>query len=409
MPILLPEDLALPLPTMYRVRQKFSDMRLEDVEGEILRQMSKPQIQQKIKPGQRIAVAVGSRGIKNLFPIVQGVVESLKAAGASPFIVSAMGSHGGACAQGQRQVLEGYGITQEALGVPMEIGMETVELGRTPKGIPVHFDAAAYGADGIVVINRVKLHTDFVGALQSGLCKMMVIGMGNHQGCSAIHEEDPAEFAQILEDAATIIMERAPISLGVAIMENAFDQTLSVEVVPVEDILRREKELVKLTVENMPFIRIQSTDVLVCEEIGKDVSGAGFDPNILGRSTVLTEQRLHVPDFQKMVLLSMTPASHGNGIGVGLFDIVTREVADHLSLEEMYANAIACKCIDDVKIPLTVEDEEQAIRVAVKVCRDVDRDKLKIVKIKNTLELEYIQVSEALLDEVRENPMLELA
>ncbi len=406
MPILLQEDLNKELPKMYKVKQIFSAERLENISENVLSQLDKPEIKGKIKSGQKVAVAVGSRGIKNLFEIVKCTIEQIKLMGAEPFIVSAMGSHGGATEKGQAEVLAGYGITKEALGVEIITSLDTVNLGTTPKGIDVHFDTAAYNSDAIVIINRVKLHTDFVGKLQSGLCKMMVIGLGNHKGCSAIHEEDPEDFAEIIEQASNIIMEKAPITFGVAIMENAYDDTMLIEAIPVEKINEREKELVKLVVENMPFIRISEADVLVCSEIGKDISGAGFDPNILGRSPLLKAERLHIPKFQKMVLTDITEVSHGNGIGVGLFDVITQKVADNLSHEDMYANAIACKSIDDVKIPLTVPDEEYAIRVALKVCKNINKDNPKIIKIPNTLHLEYIEVSEALLEEVRLNENL---
>lgn len=404
MPILLPEDTQYPLPKLYPVEQHFSKERLEDVVATTREQLNA--LPPLFQPGQQVAVAVGSRGIQNLVPIVSTTLAWLEEQQVKPFLVSAMGSHGGGTQEGQQEVLANYGITAEALGVPVITTLDTVELGKTPSGTPVHFDAAALKADHIVVINRIKLHTDFVGDLQSGLCKMMVIGLGNHRGCTAIHEEDPDCFAQILEDAATLILNRAPIAFGIAIMENSYDQTQLVEAIPKDNIITREKELVKLALDSMPFLRLSQADVLICEEIGKDISGAGFDPNILGRSAVLKTFRLPLPKIQKMVLHDVTPSSHGNGIGVGFFDVITQKVADQLELEEMYANAIACKCIEDVKIPLTVADEDQALRVAIKTCRNVTPETVKIVRIKNTLELQYIQVSQSLLEEVAENPNL---
>lgn len=406
MPILLPEDTTYPLPTLYKVEQHFPKEHLEDIEKETVEQLNS--LPKMFTKGQRVAVAVGSRGIKNLFELVSTTIQWLKNQGVTPYIVSAMGSHGGATETGQREVLASYGITEQALGVQIITTLTTRELGKTPKGIPVHFDEAALQADHIVVINRVKLHTDFVGELQSGLCKMMVIGLGNHRGCSAIHGEDGADFAQILEDAAKIILKEAPIAFGLAVMENSYDQTKRIEVIPSADIIKREKELVKLATDCMPFLRFAETDILICEQIGKDISGAGFDPNILGRSAVLPEFRLPVPTIQKMVLHEITQCSHGNGIGVGFFDVITQKVADQLKLEEMYANAIACKCIEDVRIPLTARDEEEALRVAIKTCRNVTPENVKIIRIHNTLELQYIEVSSGLLPEVTQDPNLTL-
>lgn len=408
MPILLPEDMARPLPKMYRVRQQFDRTQLDDVVGAVHREMAKPAIRELIKPGMKIAVGVGSRGIQNLFVIVQTTVSCLKKMGAEPFIVSAMGSHGGGTEEGQCKVLASYGITEEQLGVPVVTSVDTVFLGNCKNGRPVWFDRAAFKADLIVPINRVKLHTDFAGPLQSGLCKMLVIGLGNHKGCSAVHEESPEVFADAIEETARIILDKASIGFGVAILENAYDKTYTVEAVPAKGLIEREKELVQIAKGNMPYIMLEEADVIVCDEIGKDVSGAGFDPNILGRSSVLKKFVFHIPKYQRLVLCDVTPASHGNGIGVGLFDVITKRVADQLDLEAMYANAIACNCLGDANVPCTANDTETAIRVALKCCRGINRDNPKIIHIRNTLHLGDIGVSEALLPEVERNPRLSL-
>ncbi|HWR62428.1 MAG TPA: lactate racemase domain-containing protein [Clostridia bacterium] len=408
MPILLEEDMNLKLPRMYRVRQSFPDRRLEKVEQTVRDEVRKSIIRDRILPGSRIAVAVGSRGIKNSFLIIKTLIEELKALGACPYIVSAMGSHGNGTEKGQREVLESYGITKEKLGVEIVTTVDVVKLGTTSRGFNVYFDRAAYEADMVIPVNRVKLHTDFVGELQSGLCKLLVIGLGNHIGCSSIHEEDPDVFADILEEAAGIIISNAKIGFGVAVLENAYDETLMVEAVPGEAIIKREKELVRIAKENMPVLMIPDFDILVVEEIGKNISGAGYDPNVIGRSSVLKKYVMKIPSFKRMVLLDITEESHGNGIGVGLFDVITRNVYEKLELASMYANAIACKCIDDVKIPLVTDSEDEAIKVAVKSCRGIDRENLRIVKIKNTLSLEHVYVSEALLGIVKNNEKLSL-
>ena len=408
MPILLEEDLRRPLPRMYRVRQQFDEACLTDVAGAVEAELAKPEIRASIRPGMRVALGVGSRGIQNLSVIVRTAVASLQALGAQPFIVSAMGSHGGGTEEGQREVLSGYGITEEKLGIPVVTTVDTVLLGHAANGRPIWFDRAAYEADLIVPINRVKLHTDFVGPLQSGLCKMLVIGLGNHKGCSAAHEEDSDHFAAMLEETAGIILEKAPIGFGVAILENAYDKTRRIEAVPAKGWIEKEKALVQEAKANMPCIMLPQADVIVCQEIGKDVCGAGLDANMLGRSSVLKTFVLHIPKYQRLVLNSVTAASHGNGIGVGLFDVITKQVAEHLDLEAMYANAIACNCLGDANIPCTVEDEATAIRVALKCCRGIDRDDPKIIRIQNTLHLKYIQVSRALLPDVEADPRLTL-
>lgn len=408
MPLLLEEDWARPLPKLYRVRQAFAKDCIAQPAKNVRRAMQNPEIAACVHPGMRVALAVGSRGIRNLFAIVQAVVETLKSMGASPFIVSAMGSHGGGAESGQREVLAGYGITEERLHVPVVTTVTVERLGCLKDGVPVYFDAAALHADLIVPINRIKLHTDFVGDLQSGLCKMLVIGLGNQVGCSAIHEENPKNFADVLEEAASLILKRAPIGFGIAILENAYDRTALVEAVPANRLIAREKELARHAADYMPRLMISDIDVLIMQQMGKDISGAGFDPNIVGRSSVRDTYVLPIPNIQRMVLSDLTDASHGNGIGVGLFDVITRQVHGKLDFSSMYANAIACKCIDDVKIPLIAKDEEEAVRVALKVCRHIDRAQPKIVRIKDTLHLETIEVSEALLPEVVQNPCLSL-
>lgn len=403
MPLLLPEDYKYPLPRLKRVQQVFDRTSLEDVESALLKEWSRPEIREKIHKGDRVAVGVGSRGIKNLQLIVKTTIDQLKELGAEPFVVSAMGSHGGGNEEGQKEVLTGYGITEEFLGVPVISSVDVVELGKTPSGKTVYFDRAAAEADAIIPINRIKLHTDFVGDLQSGICKMLVIGLGNQVGCSSIHEEDPEFFAEIIEDAATIIMQNTPVVCGVATIENAYDETYHVEILPRENLIAREKELVKIAKTKMPVLIPPKIDVLLVDEIGKNVSGAGFDPNILGRSSVLKEYSLPIPDTKQMVLLGVTPESHGNAIGLGLFDVTVKEVFDQMDFESTYANSIACRCIEDCKIPLVAKDEDEAERVAIKCVPGVPLEDLRVVRIKNTLELEFIEVSDRVLEDIRDD------
>lgn len=408
MPILLPEDLRLPLPRMHRVRQSFRRDRTDDVEAAVKSELAKSGILSKISPGARIAVAVGSRGISNLPVIVKTVLGGIREAGGKPFIVSAMGSHGSGTEEGQRNVLESYGITEKSMGVPIVTSVDVVHLGRTSRGVDVYFDKTAFSSDLVIPINRVKLHTDFVADIQSGLCKMLVIGLGNHIGCTAVHEDDFDTFGDTLLEAAGIILEKAKIGFGVAVVENAYDETAIVEAIPRERLIEREKELVKIARGNMPTLMIPEIDVLIVKEIGKNISGAGYDPNILGKSYILKEFVLPVPRINRMVLLNVSRQSHGNAIGLGIFDVITRKVFDQLDLEAIYANAVAVKCTDDAKIPLIARDEEEALRIAVKILRGADKHNLKIVKITNTLDLDTIEVSDALLPYVQSHSKLTL-
>lgn len=409
MPLLLEEDARRQLPTMYRVRQNFQKDCLTDVERTVRAEFSKEEIRSRVKPGMKVALGVGSRGIRNLSLIVRCVVEELKKLGAEPFILGAMGSHGGGTVQGQLEVLHTYGITEQAMGVPVIASNDVVLLGQTSRGIQVYFDKICLEeADLIIPINRVKLHTDFVDNIQSGMCKMLVIGLGHHRGCTAIHQADFSYFGDTLKEATRLILSRSKVGFGIAIMENAYDQTLLVEAVPAERMLQREAELIELCKQNMPLLMIPEIDVLVVERIGKDISGNGFDPNILGKSLLLDQFVLPVPKINRMVLLDLSKATHGNAVGIGIFDITTRKVFEQLDMESMYANDIALGCLDDCKIPLVAENEDEAIRVAIKVLRGNDPARLKIVKIRDTLHLEEIQVSQDLLDVVAADPRLEL-
>ena len=406
MPMLLAEDYEYKLPKLTRVRQHFDSKKIKDIEIAVREELGRKEIREKIQKGSKTAVAVGSRGIRNLEQIVKVLIRELKLLGAEPYIVSAMGSHGGGTEDGQREILSGYGITEEKMGVPVVTTVDVECTGQLPGGQKIYFDRAAAQADAIIPVNRIKLHTDFTGPLQSGLSKMLVIGLGNQKGCSSIHEEEPRRFAEIIEKAAEIILEKYPVVFGLGIIENAYDQTCHIEAVPRECFIKREKELVQTAKKMMPVLMVPEIDILIVEEIGKNISGAGYDPNILGRSSVLTEFSLPVPKIQKMVLLDITPESHG--IGVGMFDVITRKVMDQLDLEAMYANALACRCIEDARIPLAAGDENEAVRAAVKCIRGIEKDRLKIVKIKNTLSLEEIWVSPAVLEDIRSNPEIKI-
>lgn len=408
MPLLLEEDYNIELPVMHRVRQKFDRPTVGDLEGRIREEIAKDRVSGKIKKGQRVAVAVGSRGIRNLAVIVRGVVDEIKKYGGEPFIVSAMGSHGGGTEEGQKEILTGYGITEEAMGVPVIARLDVVEIGALKSGTKVYFDKTAYEADLVVPINRVKIHTDFVADIQSGLCKMLVIGLGNHIGCTSIHEESFDQFGEVLKEAASMIMQSVNVGFGVAILENAYDETAWIEAIPSENIIEREKQLVKMAAGNMPTLMIPEIDVLIVEKIGKDISGCGYDPNILGKSYLLKEFILPVPKIDKMVLLDLSEETHGNGVGLGIFDITTKKVFEQLDYESIYANGIAVKDLDDCKIPVIAKDEDEAVKIAVKVLRGADKKCLKIVRIESTLRLEYIEVSDALLPLVEADERLEL-
>ncbi|MCL2436438.1 MAG: lactate racemase domain-containing protein [Clostridiales bacterium] len=410
MPILLPEDFEYKLPKMHKVRQEVPSARLEDVAGAIRAEMAKDEILAKIKPGAKVAVGVGSRGLRNLSLIVKTVVDCIAEAGGKPFILSAMGSHGGGNEAGQRTVLSDYGVTEEAMGVPVVTKIDVDLIGKTKtRGVDVWFDKIALECDLIVPINRIKLHTHFTADIQSGLYKMLTIGFGNHVGCTAYHASDFTYFGTTIVEAADIIMQKANVGFGVAVVENAYDETYLIEAVTSEKMLEREKALLKIANENYPRIMVEDIDILMVKEIGKNISGTGMDPHVVGKSFNIDVFPLPVPNIDQMILLGATEKTHGNLFGVGNFTVITRNVFEQMNYEATYANCIAAKSFADAKIPVIAADEEEALRITVKALKSgADRDQLKIVKIKNTLELDEIEVSDALLPYVKAHPKLTL-
>lgn len=408
MALLLNDDLAYALPHMNRVRQNFDTSAVTDVRDAVKDQIMRPEIRSKVIPGMRVAVAVGSRGIANIDTTVRATVDCLKQLGADPFILSAMGSHGGGTPEGQRDVFAGYRINEESMGVPVVTNVESTQIGSLADGLPIYFDTVALSADMIVPINRIKLHTDFVGSLQSGLSKMLVIGLGNQLGCSTIHERAPECFSDIIEEAARIIMKRVNVGFGIALIDNAYHQTAWIEAVANPGLIEREKELVEISKRFMPSLMVPEIDVLVVEEIGKNIAGCGFDPQIIGHSPVLKETAMPIPKIGRMVLLGLTKETHGAAPGMGMFDVITRNVFDEVDLNATYVNTLSAKLIEEAKIPMIAQDRDEAIRIAIKAQRNLDKNNLKIVQIKNTLDLAEILLSDALLNEVERNKQMTL-
>jgi len=410
MPLLLPEDTAYALPKMHKVRQEIPATKLDDIALAIRTQMAKPEILAKIKPDASVAVCVGSRGLKNLPIIVKTVIECIAEAGGKPFVLSAMGSHGSGREDGQREVLEGYGITEETMGVPVITKVDSTLIGQTKsRNVDVWFDNVALQADLVVPINRIKLHTHFTGPVQSGLHKMITIGLGNHIGCTTYHESDFKFFGTTMVEAAEIIMQHANIGFGLAVVENAYDDTCLVEAMTGNKMFERESALLKIANENYPRLMLKDIDILIIQEIGKNISGTGADPHVTGKSFNIDEFPLPIPNVDRMVLLDCTEKTHGNLIGIGNFDVVTKKVFDKIDFEATYANSIAAKSPEECKIPIIAADEEEAIRIAVKLLKPgADKTNLRIAKIKNTLELDEIEVSDALLNYVKAHKQLKL-
>lgn len=397
--------LDVPLPRMVHVRQKFATPRVTDVAGTVAAQFKRPEVAAKVKPGMTIAVGCGSRGIANIAACVKQVIAELKALGAKPFIFPAMGSHGGATAEGQREVLEGYGITEATMGCPVHSQMEVVELGRLPSGMPVYMDKLAAAADGVVLVCRIKPHTNFRAPIESGIVKMMTIGMGKIIGATELHTEGMDAFGTLLPDAARLIMSKKNILMGVGMVENAADETAIIEAVPGEQIFDREPVLQQKAKDMMARLQFDEIDVLVVEKIGKNISGSGMDPNITGRNCRFVEWNMK-PLVKKIAVLGLTPETHGNATGLGAADVITMRLYKEVDIAKTYANIITSTYLDGGAIPIIMNTDQEAIQLAVKTVVRVKPQDTKIVRIANTLEVMDIHVSEPMLPFIKANPSM---
>jgi len=399
------KDVAL--PRMVRARQVFPDQALPDVAAAVREQVRAPAIASLIRPGASIAVAVGSRGLAELPLLVRTLVEELRLAKAIPFIVPAMGSHGGATAQGQVDLLAALGVTEASAGCEIRSSMETVEIDVLPNGLPVYMDALAMGADGIVVLNRVKPHTSFSGPNESGLAKMLSIGLGKQKGAESCHALGFATMAQSVTDMARIKVAKTKILFGLATVENAYERIAVVEAVPAGRILERDAALLEVARGLMPRLLFNPLDVLVIDRMGKEFSGTGMDPNITGRtSTAYIHPTQRV---SRMVVLDLSDRSKGNATGMGLADVCTRRFFDKIDLAPTYANHITAAVIGHAKIPMIMETDHRAVQVAVRTSNVPDLKRLRLMRIPNTLHLEHVEISEGLLEEAKGLPDVEIA
>lgn len=396
----------IPLPKMIKVKQKFDAAQLNNVIDVLNEQLYQPDIKQLIKPGMSIAIAVGSRGVDRICEITAAAVKMIKEQGGQPFIVPSMGSHGGATAAGQIDVLRQLGITEDTVGAQIRSSMEVNKIGELDNGLPVYVDRYACEADGIVIINRVKPHTAFRGPIESGLMKMMSIGLGKQKGAEACHQLGFKHMAENVPAMARIIMERLPVLFGIATVENPFDKVVKIRVVPTKDIEPVEIELLKLAKANIPRLQFDQIDVLVVDEIGKNISGDGMDPNVVGRYP--TPYAYGGPDVTKIVILDLTKETEGNANGIGTADFTTRYCVEQIDFEKIYANGLTSTVVSPTKVPTTLDNDREAIQAAVKTCNILDFNQVRLVRIKNTLEVGVIEVSEVMIPEVKANSNLEL-
>lgn len=398
----------VPLPKMVKVQQLFADDRIKNVSEETRKVLEKNQkIISCIKPGMSIAITCGSRGIANLPFILKEVVQFIKDNGGKPFIVPAMGSHGGATAEGQKELVEKKGVTEEYCECPIVSSMDVVEIGKTNKGESVFIDKHAALADGIIVVGRIKSHTDFSGKYESGLLKMMAVGLGNQKGAASVHNKGPDFMAEQVEEMGKTILKNAHILFGIGLVENAYEKTKIIRALSKEEILNEEPKLLKIAYKSMARILFDKIDLLIVDEIGKEISGIGADSNITGRfaTNCIKEGILKT---SKLILLDLTEKTEGSAVGVGLGDIITKKLFNKIDFEKTYTNSITTTVLNGSNIPMVMENDMQAIKLGIYSSNCEDMNKVKIVRIKNTMELSEMFISEALLMEINQNTSIKV-
>lgn len=396
------------IPKMYKVRQNFDTLKLsnfiEKLKGELT---NKKDIMESLN-GKKLCIALGSRGINNISSIATQIVKEVKQYGGEPFIIPAMGSHGGATPEGQKELLEGYGITEDKVGAPIISNLDVEFLGKTDEDIPVFTSKDALNADGVILVNRVKPHTAFHGDIESGLIKMSVIGMGKQKGAELCHKMGFNNFSEKLKNMSRIVFSHVPVVLGVAILENAYDETADIRALALSEFFTEEPKLLKTAKSLMPQILLNNLDILIVDELGKDISGDGMDPNITGRFASDYVKN----DFKvnRIVVLGLTKATDGNANGIGVADITTSRVLKDTDFTKGYINSITAAIPSTVRLPMVMPNDYEAIKTAIKTANNLDYDgrKSRIVRIKNTLSLKNIYVSESLIEDVKKNSKLEI-
>lgn len=397
-------------PHIFRVRQSFPTPRIEDIPGEIESQLSRLSLGDEVQSNETVAITVGSRGIANIPVIIKGIVDHLKQLGAQPFIVPAMGSHGGGTAEGQRDMLETLGVTEQACGCPVRSSMETVIVCQAAEGFPVHFDGHAYEANHVVVCGRVKPHTNFVGDIESGLMKMMLIGLGKHEGAKIYHRAiRDYNFAQIVRSVAQEVLAKCHILAGVAVVENGYDETAKIEAVRPNEFEQREKELLTLAKQWMPRLPFDSGHILLIDEIGKNISGTGMDTNVVGRKFGCHKPGPdEYPKIQNLVIRSLTEQTHGNATGVGLAEFCRSRVLRQCNVAITRLNCYTGGHAVGAMMPLDYQTDREILDVTMPLIGLTDPPDAKLMWIRNTLDVAEVECSAAYLDEAKQRSDLEI-
>ncbi|NHM30862.1 lactate racemase domain-containing protein [Neobacillus terrae] len=395
-------------PKMARIRQHFEVESLRDIPAAIIDQFNKINADEKIKPGMEIAITVGSRGISNIPTIVKSVADEIKKRGATPFIIPAMGSHGGATAEGQIEVLDGLGVTEESTGCEIRSSMDVVEVGVTSEGIPVYVDKHAYNADGIIVMGRVKPHTDFKNKIESGVLKMASIGMGKHKQALALHTYGIKGISEMMPEVGKVAISHSKTLFAIAIVENAHEETAIIEAIENDKIEERERELLKKAFDLMPSLPVDEMDILIVDEMGKNFSGTGMDTNIIGRIRVLGVEEPKKPGIKYIIASNLSEASHGNALGIGLADLTTQRLYKKIDLKTMNENVVTSTFLARANIPIVLDNDQEALKAALRATWGVVEEKARIVRIPNTLHIGELYVSEVIFNELKDKKNIEV-
>ncbi|MCB2055337.1 MAG: hypothetical protein KDE35_13970 [Geminicoccaceae bacterium] len=397
----IPSLQSVSLPDVARIRlEQPTAPAIADIEAAVRDAMARADRLRSLPAGSRVALAVGSRGVAHIDRLARAVVGCLREFALEPFVVPAMGSHGGGTAEGQAAVLARLGVTEESVGAPIRATMEVVEYGRTKDGIPCCFDAAAAEAHAVVVIARVKSHTSFDRSIESGLTKMVGIGLGKQQGARNIHRLGPRGLTDVLPEMAAIAVRHSPLAFGIAVVENARHELVTVEGVAPEAFARTDERLLKRAkslLARLPFTQI---DAFVCQELGKEVSGAGMDYAVIGRTDIRGIANPEHIFIAKLAILRLTDATHGNGIGIGVADYMPMATANALDLKSMYENGITAALVDKCRVPVVLPTERAVLQATVATSWAPDLADVRYCQIRNTLSLDEILVSRALRDEL---------
>jgi hypothetical protein len=396
-------------PAMFRVRQHFARPRVEDVSGTVARQLA-PLMQGRVQPGDAVAITAGSRGIANYAVILRAAVDYTRSLGARPTIVPAMGSHGGATAEGQTQLLADFGVTAQTMGCPIDADMQTVVLGQTELGFPIYFAAVAHAAQHVLVVNRVKSHTDFDGEFQSGLIKMMMIGLGNLAGATTYHRAILDHgFDRIARSVGPFVLDRCPILGGLALIENAYGETAQIEAVCAAEILTREPQLLARSKQLMGKLPFDRANLLIIDQIGKNISGTGMDTNIVGRKRADHAASEHEwPKIQRIYVRSLTPQTHGNAAGLGIAEFCHRHLLEQMNVETTRINCLTSGRISLAMLPLDFPTDRAAIAAALRTIGLTEPEQAKVMWIKNTASLEDVICSRAYWGEAQSRDDLEV-